>query len=108
MKLIHKHLTLEKWSKLSFLKQMANIGSEVCRTISWRNKNQDYSQRAFFRSLELFDLTIMDKKNKKRLKEILRARELWCDYIVGENQYQQNDQLWLNYFYPFNYAANLE
>jgi len=43
--------------------QMANLGSEVFRTINWRKKgSEDDSQRAFFRALELLDLTIADKK----------------------------------------------
>src|SRR3989338_1257840 len=100
-----KNLAEGRWFEFSLLEQMANIGSEVCRTISWRDKNKDYKQKAFERSLELFDLTVMDPKNKKRLKEILRCRELWVDYIYGGNQYQQSDGLWQNYFYAFTRAA---
>lgn len=105
MNLIHKNLTPQKWAKSSLFEQMANIGSEVHRTITWRNKNPEYSRLAFERSLELFDLTTIDKKNSSRLGEILRARELWCDYIDGNNQYGQNDEMWEKYFYAFNYAA---
>lgn len=105
MNFIHKSLAGGRWFELSLVEQMANIGSEVFRTISWRAKNKEYSQKAFERSLELFDLTAMDPKNKKRLKEILRSRELWVDYAYGANQYRQNDTIWQNYFYAFNYAA---
>jgi len=105
MKLIHKNLTKKKWFKLSFYQQMANIGSEVFRTLSWKKKNKEYGRQAFFRSLELMDLTVADQKNKKRLKELLRCRELWVDYIFGKNQYQQNDLMWQNYFLSFNWAA---
>lgn len=107
MNLIHKDLTQEEWFEFSIFEQMANIGSEVFRALAWQNKNADYSQKAFERSLELFDLTIEDPKNKTRLKEILRARELWCDFIVGDNQYKQTDKMWQNYFYAFNWAARL-
>lgn len=106
MNLIHKNLANGRWFEFSLLEQMANIGSEIFRTIFWRSKNKDYSQKAFERSLELFDLTIMDPKNKKRLKEILRCRELWVDYIYGDNQYNQTDALWQNYFYAFNWAVS--
>ena len=105
---IHKDLAGGRWFELSFVEQMANIGSEVFRAISWRDKNKDVSQQAFERSLELFDLTAMDPKNKKRLKEILRSRELWVDYIYCANQYRQNDAVWQNYFYAFNYAARVK
>lgn len=105
MNLIHKNLTPQKWAEYSIHEQMANIGSEVHRTIAWRNKNSQYAQMAFERSLELFDLTVVDPKNRNHLKEILRARELWCDYIFGDNQYHQNDEMWEKYFHAFNYAA---
>jgi len=85
---------------------MANIGSEVCRTIKWRH-NPDFAKKAFDRALELFDLTMADPKNKKRLKEIVRARELFADYIIGNNQYLSSADQWQKYFYNFNYAARL-
>ncbi|HAH21880.1 MAG TPA: hypothetical protein DCL49_13400, partial [Candidatus Omnitrophica bacterium] len=74
MNLAHKDLAGGRWFEFSLLEQMANIGSEIFRTISWRDKNKDYQQKAFERSLELFDFTVLDPKNRKRLKEILRAR----------------------------------
>lgn len=71
----------------------------------WRDKNQELSNNAFERALELFDLTLADKKNRGRLKEVARARELFCDYIIGDNLYGFDDQAWERYFYNFNYAA---
>lgn len=106
MKIIyHKGLTLKQWFSKNIFEQMANVGSEAERTIIWRKKDIKYSQMAFERCLELLDLTIADPKNKPRLKELARARELWVDYIFGNNQYHQNDQMWQKYFYAFNYAA---
>jgi len=102
----HKQLASGGWAKLSLMEQMANIGSEVERTISWRNKkNYDYSKRAFERALELLDLTIENPKRKSCLKELLRLREILVDYFVFDNEYSSSDQLWRNYFYPFNFAA---
>ncbi|MFH1392627.1 MAG: hypothetical protein ABIG90_03060 [bacterium] len=99
-------MKLSRWKKLSLIEQMANIGSEVYRTIKWRS-NSDFAEKAFYRALELFDLTIEDKKNKKRLKEVIRARELFADYIIGDNQYKSSDKQWQKYFYNFNYAARI-
>ena len=102
----HKELAGGRWQQLSLLEQMANIGSEVERTIGWRNNdNLDYSQRAFDRALELIDLTIGDKKNLRRLKEICRVREALTDYFLFDNVYQSTAADWSGYFYPFNYAA---
>lgn len=105
MSIIHQELANGRWFEFSLIEQMANIGSEVYRAISWRGKNKGYCQKAFERSLELFDLTVRDSKNKKRLKEILRCRELWVDFIYGNNQYNQTDTIWQKYFYAFNWAA---
>lgn len=104
----HKKLASGKWRKLSFFEQMANIGSEIQRTINWREKNSKYSQLAFERALELIDLTIEDKKNHKRgrLKELLRIREILADYFYFDNIYKSTDKNWQNYFLAFNYAAN--
>lgn len=101
-------MSAERWFKLTFFEQMANIGSEVERTISWKTKgNLEYSQIAFERALELLDLTIADKRNIKRLKELLRVREALADYFEFDNEYKSSDKLWQNYFYPFNWAARL-
>lgn len=105
----HQQLADGRWRKLSLVQQMANIGSEVERAISWQQKgDQDYSKQAFFRALELVDLTIADPKNKARLKEICRIREALVDYFWGDNQYASSNHLWHNYFYAFNYAASLQ
>lgn len=108
MKIIHhKGLTKKQWFSKSIFEQMANIGSEVERTIKWREKDKDYSRLALERCLELIDLTVTDPKNKNRLKEILRCREALADYFIGRNEYGSSDKLWRNYFYGFNYAARL-
>jgi len=104
----HQKLASGKWEKLSFFEQMANIGSEIGRTISWRNKkNKIYSKGAFKRAVELLALTISDSKNQKRLRELTRLREAMIDYFFGENEFSSSDKLWHNYFYPFNYAARI-
>ena len=105
----HKQLATGRWLELSFVEQMANMGSEIERTILWKNKNNyDYSRKAFERGLELLDLTITDIKNKSRLKELTRLREILIDYFLFDNQYSSSDKLWRNYFYPFNFAARLK
>lgn len=105
----HTDLTPERWFKFSLMMQLANVGMEVERTIQWKQKGElEYSQNAFYRALELLDLTIADRKNKKRLKELCYAREMLVDYFAYDNQYGSSDKLWHDYFYVFNYAAALE
>lgn len=108
MSIQHKNLASGNWNDLRLVEQLANIGSEVVRTINWKNKgNAEYAQMAFERALELFDLTLADPKNRKRLKEVARAREVTADYLFGENAYYTTEDSLKNYFYSFNYAARL-
>lgn len=103
----HNNLTKGNWNKISFFEQMANIGSEVSRTINWRKKNKHYSDMAFDRALELLALTIDDARNIGRLRELTRLKEVLADYFVFDNEYKSSDDLWQKYFYSFNYAARL-
>lgn len=104
---IHKDLAAGRWLELSFVEQMANIGSDVERALNWRNKNRrDYGERAFERALELLELTIADKRNRGgRLKELLRLKETLADYFFSDNTYSSSEKLWRNYFGAFAFAA---
>lgn len=103
----HNDLKNGRWNKLSLMEQMANIGSEVERAIKWKEKNKIYSKMAFYRALELLEMTIDDKKNLFRLKEIVRVYEVLVDFFAGENKYRSSDLSWSRYFYPYNFAARV-
>lgn len=95
-----------RWNKFSIYEQMANIGAEVGRIVSWRIKgNKEMSRNALYRALELVDFTIADEKNRNRLGEICRMRELLVDYFAGDNIYKSTDEAWEKYFLFFNYKA---
>jgi hypothetical protein len=102
----HRELAAGRWNLLPFTEQMANVGSEVERTISWNQKGRpDFSGRAFERALELLDLTIADAKNRSRLRELLRVREVLADHFCFDNIYQSTQQSWQRYFNCFLIAA---
>lgn len=106
MRCQHKELAEGRWNHLSFLEQMANIGSEVERAINWRAKhNTIYSQKAFERALELIDLTLDTAISFARLKELARLREAVVDYFFGTNQFMSTERSWMKYFSSFTYAA---
>ena len=109
-RVIHKDLLESgRWFKLSMMQQLANIGADVGRALQWRAKgDMQASKDAFERALELIDFTVMDPKNKGRLREVLRVRECLADYFVGDNQYGFTDEAWQNYFYYYGYIAALE
>ena len=102
----HQELAAGRWNEMSFLEQMANIGSEVERALNWRvKKNTDYSQKAFERALELIDLTLDNGGNYSHLKEIARMREAIVDYFFGLNLFVSSESSWRKYFLPFVYAS---
>lgn len=105
----HKEMASGRWFDFSLSEQMANIGADVGRAINWKNKgNQQYSQNAFFRALELLSLTIDDPKNKDQLKELTRLYEVLGDYFAGDNEYGSSDENMENYFYFYNCMAQAE
>lgn len=107
MKVFHTS-TKNKWNKYSTAEQMANIGAEVGRAINWRKKGiKEMSSNALYRALELIDFTIDDPKNRNRLGEILRVREVLCDYFVGQNMYKSTDQARERYFLFYNFKVRL-
>ena len=105
MNTFHTDLS-QNWSSYSIYEQMANIGAEVGRSINWKKKkNEKMSMNALYRALELIDFTVADEKNKNKLSEILRMRELLVDYSLGSNIYHSSDEGWNKYFYYYNLAA---
>lgn len=105
MNTFHTGLSKE-WTSYSIYEQMANIGAEVGRSINWKKKNNaQMTINAFYRALELIDFSVADKKNKDRLSEILRMRELLVDFSLGSNIYHSTAEGWNKYFYYYNLAA---
>ena len=103
---LHPSLAGGRWFELTLMEQLGNIGSEVGRAT--RARTQCNGQRladALDRALELFDLTLADKRWRGRLKEIARAREVVCDFLVGDNEYGSTAESLDRYFLPFAMAA---
>jgi len=106
MEFQHKSLAKGKWFELSLMEQLANIGSEISRATKAKNDEKRFNA-AVLRALELFDLTISDSRWKKRLKEITRTRELFCDIVYGNCQYETSLEDLDKYFFYFGLAARL-
>lgn len=102
----HQSLAEGRWFQLSLLEQLGNIGSEVSRAIRARGDEKRF-ESAVFRALELFDLTIRDPRWRKRLKEITRSREVFCDAVYGGKEYGTSLEDLDVYFTQFAYAARL-
>lgn len=100
----HSSLAEGRWFTFSLAEQLGNIGSEVSRCIRARGDDKRF-EGAVFRALELFDLTLSDPRWRKRLKEIARARELFCDAIQDGKEYGTTLEDLDKYFYYFAFAA---
>ncbi len=72
-----------------------------------KKNKEEYFEKSFERAIELFDLTIEDKRNLRGLKEIIRAKELFIDFIKGDNIFHSKARDWQKYFYSFNFAARI-
>jgi len=105
MNFAHHDLAQGRWQTLTLAEQMGNIGSEVSRAIKWQNKNVQIFHNAIFRALELLDLTISDPRRLAGLKEITRTKEILCDSVFGENQYQTSLNDLDRYFTKFALMA---
>jgi hypothetical protein len=59
-------------------------------------------QGALERALELLDLTLADDRWRgPRRREISRAREVVCDFLVGDNDYASTGESLDAYFFAF-------
>jgi len=105
MIVIHKELASGRWQQFTLCEQLANIGSEVSRAKRWFHKDQKLYEGAIERALELFDLTLADQRWKGRLREIARARELFCDAITGGKEYKTSLEYLDRYFFQYALCA---
>ena len=82
---------------------MANIGSEVYRTLKYGKTNPKRFKIFYNSALELFDFTIaalQEKRELGKLKEVCRAREEFCDYFNG-NSYHTDPVKMQRYYDQF-------
>jgi hypothetical protein len=100
----HQSLATGRWFSFSLAEQLGNIGSEVNRAIRARGDNKRFDG-AVMRALELFDLTLSDPRWKKRLKEIARSREIFCDAAYGALEYNTSLEDLDKYFFHFALVA---
>ncbi len=103
---LHAGLAAGRWRELTLLEHLANIGSEVGRATRAKSLDDEHRlYKALDRCLELFDLTLADARWHGRRREIARAREVVCDFLVGDNAYGSTAESLDAYFLPFALAA---
>ncbi|MFP5342389.1 MAG: hypothetical protein ACLGIJ_05595 [Candidatus Limnocylindria bacterium] len=107
---MHQGLEDGAWERMTPLEQMGNLGTEVGRAARAKEAGDTTrGQGAFDRALELFELTIVDERWRgPRRRELCLMRELFIDFIVGDNEYGESAASLDRYFLPFAIAARLE
>lgn len=110
VEVFHREAAAGEWFGLSLMAQLGNIGTEVARAArAVEAGNESRAWNALVRALELFDLTIADRRWRgPELRELCRAREVVCDFLAGDNQYASSAASLDRYFLPFAVAANRE
>jgi hypothetical protein len=104
----HPPGTAERWFAMSLVAQLGNVGSEVARASRAKGQgNQERHDLALARALALFDMTLTDPRWQGRRKEIARAREVVCDFLVGDNEYGSSAASLDAYFLPYAVAARM-
>lgn len=107
---MHQGLEDGSWERMTLLEQMGNLGTEVGRAA--RAKEAGDTTRyhsAFERALELFELTIVDDRWRgPRRRELCLVRELFIDFMAGDNEYGESAASLDRYFLPFAIGARLE
>ena len=106
MSYIHGSTIMERWSRMTLAEQLGNIGSEVSRAGNSKEKDETRFNVAVARALELFDLTLSDVRWRGRLWEVGRMREVFCDAVLGGQEYDSDLKSLVKYFEQFAYAAH--
>lgn len=98
----------DRWATFSVMEQLANVGSEVERTIrAHAAGNASRFDNALARALELFDLTAADARWRgPRRREILRAREEFCRLFFSTTPPEDSIPGLQRYFLYAAIAAN--
>ncbi len=94
------------WQSMTIFDQMGNIGSEVGRALGAKKRGDIRSmQGAFYRGLDLIDATTegLVAQKSPRVKEVLRAREVFAESILTDNE----DPTLEEYFMEFAVVARM-
>lgn len=94
------------WWRMDIFEQMGNIGMEVGRALRAKHSgNVQNTRGALYRGLDLLDASVeqLAKDKSPRLREVLRARELFVQTIMTEDE----DPKLEDYFMHFAFTARL-
>ncbi len=99
---------IEKRQAMSIGEQLANIGSEVSRSLKAKKNGQnELMLESYQRMLDLYGLTQSSRYIPAyRKKEIVRSKEIAMDYIIWDNRYKSTRKKLLGYYDFFASSCN--
>ncbi len=90
------------WFAMPIHEQLANVGSEVGRAISWKNRGNEQRKEGFCKkAIDFLELIKTDPKNKHRIGELNFCIEELRDYFLGNNMYDATDEMIMKYYDAF-------
>ena len=95
-----------RWQQYTFYEQMGNIASELSSAIRFKHNHEDeHMDAALCRLLEPLENTIGDPKNKNRLRELCRLKEILADWYCGTHEYSIDPESLKRYAMDFALLA---
>ena len=90
------------WYNMPVGMQLANVGSEVNRAITWKRKGDAQRSAGFCnKAIEYLEIMKTDEKNRNRIGELNFCIEELKDYCLGENIYNTTDEMLKKYYDAF-------
>ena len=87
------------WYKMPVGMQLANVGSEVNRAITWKKKGNEERTVSFCnKAIEFLEIMKTDENNRNRIGELNFCIEELKDYFLGENIYNTTDEMLMKYY----------
>lgn len=90
------------WFAMPIGVQISNVGSEVHRAISWKNRGDVQKSNSFcMKAIEFLELMKKDPKNCYRKGELDCCIDELKDYLMGENIYNTTEEQLIKYYDAF-------
>ncbi len=95
-------IDVNRWRSMAFYQQMGNIASELSRAVRFRNQDDiRHMKSSLWRTLEMLDLTKDDKRNRSRLRELCRFKEVLSDWFSLTGEYEVSPESLKSYALSF-------
>lgn len=82
--------------------QLANVGSEVNRALSWKKRGNTQRTISFCnKAINFLEIMKTDEKNRNRIGELNFCIEELKDFFLGDNIYGTTDETLMKYYDAF-------